>query len=217
MNDSMKHQKQVSYNHYQENYDGLSRFISYYYQIDLTTSLNVSKCLEIGIGNRTVSSALMNRGVNVTTCDFDPELKPDYVADIRELPFENNSYELVMACQVLEHLPWSDFHKALSELKRVSGKFIIISLPYSSLYFELVIKFPFLKHIIKKPCIDFCIRIPLFFKKFKPTQEHQWEIGWKGYSIRKIRGALQEYFDIIDEKRPVLNPYHHFFILEKKR
>jgi len=113
----MKHQKQVSYNHYQENYDGLTRFISYYYQIDLTTSLNISKCLEIGIGNKTVSSALINRGVNVTTCDFDSELKPDYVADIRELPFENNSYELVMACQVLEHLPWSDFSKALNELK----------------------------------------------------------------------------------------------------
>lgn len=215
MNNSDK-KTQVGYSHYQENYDGLTRFISYYYQIDLALSLKTDNCLEIGIGNKTVSSALSHRGVNMTTCDFDPDLKPDYVADIRELPFDNKSFDLVMACQVLEHLPWDDLSKALKELERVSSKYAIISLPYSSIYFELIVKIPFLKYLIKKTCIDFCIRIPLFFIRFKPTSEHYWEIGWRGYSIRKIRKALLESFDIIDEKRPVLNPYHHFFILQKK-
>lgn len=117
---------------------------------------------------------------------------------------------------VFEHLPWSDFSKALSELKRVSSKYIIISLPYSSIYFELILKFPFLKTVLKQLYIDFCIRIPVFFKKFKATNEHQWEIGWKGYGIGKIREALRDHFDVIDEKRPVLNTYHHFFVLKKK-
>lgn len=215
MNNSIK-KTQVGYSHYLENYDGLTRFISYYYQIDLALNLKINNCLEIGIGNKTVSSVLTHRGVNMTTCDFDSDLKPDYVADIRELPFDDKSFDLVMACQVLEHLPWNDLSRALKELERVTSKYAIISLPYSSIYFELIVKIPFFKHLIKKACIDFCLRIPLFFIRFKPTSEHYWEIGWRGYSIRKIRKALQESFDIIDEKRPVLNPYHHFFILQKK-
>ncbi len=206
---------QVSEKHYKENYDGLNRFISYYYQIEIAYNLNVKNVLEIGVGNKTVSLILKNRGIKIVTCDFDPALQPDYVADIRNLPFEKSSFDLVMACQVLEHLPWSDASTAIFELSRVTQKYAIISLPYSSIYFEMIIKLPFLKNIFKKPHIDFCVRLPIFFKKFKPTIEHYWEIGWRGFSIIAIRKELKKYFRIIEEKRPILNTYHHFFVLEK--
>ncbi len=38
----------------------------------------------------------------------------------------------------------------------------------------------------------------------------------RGYSLGKFRNLLKKKFKIINEDRPVLNPYHHFFVLEKK-
>ena len=57
-----KHKTQVDKDFYCKQYDDLGRFISYYYQIKLALDLNVEKFLEIGIGNKTVSSYLKNKG-----------------------------------------------------------------------------------------------------------------------------------------------------------
>ena len=58
------------------------------------------------------------------------------VSDINKLPFEDESFDHVLVCFVLEHL--SDIHKALSELKRVlkkGGEIIIIEGDHGSTYF----------------------------------------------------------------------------------
>lgn len=49
--------------------------------------------------------------------------------DIAELPFKLVSFDLVTCFEVLEHLPSTIFEKALSELERVSKKYIMISVP----------------------------------------------------------------------------------------
>lgn len=46
------------------------------------------------------------------------------------LPFKNNSFDLVSALEVLEHLPYMVYEKALSEIERVSDKYIIVNVPY---------------------------------------------------------------------------------------
>ncbi len=51
-----------------------------------------------------------------------------YVADIRNLPFKSNSFDLVVCRHVLEHVP--NFIKALLELIRVSRKTIYIVVPH---------------------------------------------------------------------------------------
>lgn len=43
------------------------------------------------------------------------------------LTFDSNSFDLVIACEVLEHI--NDPQKAILELKRVSKKYILISVP----------------------------------------------------------------------------------------
>lgn len=43
------------------------------------------------------------------------------------LPFENNSFETVVMSEVIEHLP--DYSHLLQEAKRVSSKYILISVP----------------------------------------------------------------------------------------
>lgn len=51
------------------------------------------------------------------------------VADIRNLPFPNNHVDTVMACDCLEHIPWEDVPKAVSEARRVAKEKVLITLP----------------------------------------------------------------------------------------
>lgn len=207
---------QVPKKHYYEKYDNVIRFISYFYQIDLVRKLKPNNVLEIGIGNKTVANYLKQNGIKIDTCDFDKYLEPDYVADIRNLPFEDNSYEVVMAYEILEHIPWEDVDKALSELNRISKKYVIISIPYCSADFELLLKVPLLSRILKKPFLNLFFRIPYFFIDMKFSGEHYWEMGRKNYPAKKIRLIFQKHFKILKEIRPILTSYHHFFILENK-
>ena len=75
--------------------------------------MNPINILEVGVGNKTVSNYLRFLKYAVDTCDFDPDLKPDYLADVRSLPFQNEEYACILVCQVLEHIPFSDFSQAL--------------------------------------------------------------------------------------------------------
>ena len=210
---------QVKKEHYfRKKYDDLSRFISYFYQVDLvavSVGDSGAKILEVGIGNGTVSDYLKKLGFSVTTCDFDPALKPDVVADVRKLPFPDNSFDAVMACEVLEHLPFEDFEIAIKELARVSRKSVVISLPYKSTYFEVALKLPLIRTIFRRPFLDFLIRLPLPFGGLKVSGQHYWEIDLWRTPLRRVRAALRRYGRVIREVKPVLNHYHYFFVLEK--
>lgn len=50
-------------------------------------------------------------------------------ADIRNLPFPDSYVDTVMACDVLEHLPWDDVHQALREARRVAKQRVLITIP----------------------------------------------------------------------------------------
>lgn len=206
---------QVPKEHYSDDYDDLKRFISYFYQIDLIKKLKPGSVLEIGVGNKMVSNYLKHNGFNIETCDFDKELNPDYVGDVRDLPFADGSYDTLLACEVLEHMPWEDFEKILIELHRVSSKYVIISLPHASYSFEFVFRFPFIRTLFKKNFIDFLISLPSRMKDIKFSGEHYWEMGRRSYPTKRIRREFKKYFIIKEEIRPILNSYHHFFILEK--
>ena len=206
---------QVSRDHYFNQYDSLQRFISYFYQIDEVKRNNPKSVLEIGVGNKTVSDYLKRTGVEVTTCDFDHSLEPDVVADARKLPFESDRFDLILACEILEHIPFSDFENALSELKRVSSETVILSVPYSCAFFEYIfsISVPFFSKIF-----NYKIKVPYFISRVefgKTNNEHYWEMGTNGYSKIKIRRILKKHFKIDKEFSPVLNSHHYFFILKK--
>lgn len=207
---------QVNKEHYHRNYDSITRFVSYFYQIDLIKKLNPHHILEIWVWNKTVSNYLKENGMKIDTCDFDKNLNPDYVADIRNLPFKDQTYDVVVAYEIIEHIPREEVDKALSELHRVSNKYVIVSIPYASAWFEFIIKIPLLDRIIKNNFINIFFRIPYFFWKIKFNGEHYWEMWRKWYPISKIRTILKKYFNIINEVRPIMNHLHYFFILEKK-
>lgn len=223
---------QVKKSHYfRRKYDDLNRFISYFYQVDLVQELaqrdaNIRmhandtnntnfKILEIGKGNSFFADYLKKLKYDVTTCDFDKNLSPDIVADIRSLPIQDTAFDLVTAFEVLEHIPYEDLPKALKELRRVSKKYVIVSLPYRSAGLEWVLKFPGIRTLIGKPFLSIFLRLPLWFGGIQVSKQHYWEIDLWNYSLRKIRKMLKNSFKIKKEIRPVLNHCHYFFVLEK--
>lgn len=51
------------------------------------------------------------------------------VCDIRKLPYKNRSFDVVLALQVLEHLPKKDAWKVLEKMEKIARKQVIVSTP----------------------------------------------------------------------------------------
>ena len=81
---------------------------------------------DIGAGN----SNSRSRFRKYISVDADPNCKPDIVADIHNLPFENNAIEAILCFSVLEHV--KDPFKAISELHRImkTGGRALLSVPF---------------------------------------------------------------------------------------
>ncbi len=199
-----------------EQYSSLQRFISLYFQINTIMKLQPTTVLEIGVGNKVVYNYLKNTNIKVTGGDFDKNLEPDVFLDLTDLPlpFSNDSFDCITACEVLEHIPFSVFFDALLELKRVSRRYVVISLPYITLN-----TYGFLKPFSTLPPFYFMIRCcEAFFTSKTITPEHEWEMGRKGYSKNIIKNAINKAGLVIqNEFTPFLNPCHYFFVLEKER
>lgn len=215
--DVKKSKVQVKKDHYFRNYDDLYRFISYFYQIDIIKECRPKKILEIGVGNKTVYNYLKQNSYDVVSCDFDKSLRPDCVADARDTPFKEKSFDLILICEVLEHIPFDQIDKALGDLHRITKRYVIVSVPYASTTISCTLRFPLVEKIFGRKFLSPFIRIPYFWKKIEFSGEHYWELGRKNYSINRVRKTFRKKFKIIKEVRPALNHYHHFFVLEKKK
>lgn len=202
--------QQVNKKHYSfTNYCQPDRWASYYYQLREILEQRPSSVLEVGVGDGVVKQYLLNN-TNVTykSLDIAEDLDPDIVGSVENIPLLDDSVDIVVAYEVLEHLPFEKFEKTLSELKRVSRNTVIISLPHFGPPVKFSFKIPFL------PEIRFAFKIP-FPKKHVFNGEHYWEIGKRGYSVRKIRSLIKKCFIIQKEFIPFENQYHHFFILSR--
>ncbi|MDO8264934.1 MAG: methyltransferase domain-containing protein [Candidatus Parcubacteria bacterium] len=189
-------------------YDSENRWISYWHQINEVIDLNPENVLEVGIGNKTASNYLKNLGIEVTTLDADEELGPDIVSDVLEIPLKDDSFDVVLCAEVLEHLDFEKFEPALKELKRVAKKYLILSLPHFGPAVKLSFKFPF----IREKKFAFKLFLPL---DHKFNGDHYWEIGKRGYPESRIKKIITDNFKIRKDFIPFENQYHHFFILEK--
>jgi ubiquinone/menaquinone biosynthesis C-methylase UbiE len=190
-----------------ENYDYFDRWSSYWHQINEVLKSRPKSVLEIGVGNRMVSSYLKRRGLNIKTLDISKERQPDFTGSVEEMSFGDNFFDLILCAEVLEHLPFDKFEKCLKELRRVSKKDVILTLPHFGPPIKLSLKIPFLKEV------RIAFKIP--YHPEHKSKVHYWEIDKRGYRLKKIRKTISKYFTIKNEFIPFENQYHHFFILEK--
>jgi ubiquinone/menaquinone biosynthesis C-methylase UbiE len=209
--------KQVEKEQYNDTYESFERWISFITQIQevtrLATQAQNASILEVGVGSGTTCSVLRAKGFEVLTADIDPELAPDYVASITSLPLPDNSVDVVLCAEVLEHIKFEDVGKALIELFRISRHGVVISVPNVFPYVSGSIKIPLCatwQHVLTLP-------IPL--KKDRFDGEHYWEIGRRHYPKKRFTDLLTTNkfdFTLTSNYRLPGCPFHHFFVLEKK-
>ena len=87
--------------------------------------------LDCGCGTKEFSNYLKNKGHKVTTIDAWKKFNPDILHDLNKtpLPLEDNSVDIVIIIDVIEHLDKKSGQRLLKELKRIVRKNIILLTP----------------------------------------------------------------------------------------
>jgi len=201
---------QVRPEHYRfESYDDLERWCSYWYQIRAALRLKPRTVLEIGSGTGVFRSYLRASGIEVLSADIDETRAPDLLADVADLDGTlppGRSFDLICAFQVLEHLPFERFDACLAGMAR-RAPHALISLPR----FGFQARFSFALGDLK---LSLGRYLPKPWR-FRPNQEHRWELGGK-HSIRAITRGMERHF-VVEDRYPVQeNPYHYFWVLRAR-
>lgn len=205
------------HDHYGSGYLSRDRWLSYVTQVTTLQDLNPQRVAEIGIGPGVVGPMVKATypGCQYVSVDVDANLRPEVCASVTSLPFQNSVLDAVFCCQVLEHLPYHLFGPALSELRRVVSRRVVISLPDESWFFFLRVRGS--RRVL--PSLWKGVSFPRPFPAkhdFEKHGQHYWEIGKKDYPIRRIIDDIgRTGLSLKDHFRMVDRPYWHFFILDK--
>ena len=86
-----------------------------------------SKTLEVGAGKACLSRILRKKGCNTTAIDIEPGIVEAnkhavdkyLLEDMYNLPFEDDSFDLVMSCGLIEHFALEKIKKIVREMSRV--------------------------------------------------------------------------------------------------
>ncbi len=204
--------------YFTKRYINAKRWTTYAEIIKWVLNIEPSNILEIGIGNRLVADIIRKIGFTIKLLDLDVSLNPDYIMDVRDesiLQFKDK-FDLVIASQVLEHISYSDYLKALHNISFITKKFIM-TLPHCikhNLFLSYSLKFDFFEKYWK--VLRFGTK--LYTKKlpYNYNTKHSWEIGTRSLSLRKVKKDIKKQgWEIIKSYFNMDNPYHYIFILEK--
>lgn len=202
---------QVDKDHYRfSTYVSKRRWASMWHQLDEVLSLDPEAVLEIGPGPGIFKALASTFGVKVETLDIDPDLKPDHIGSAEDMPFDDDSYDVVCAFQMLEHVPYETSLNILSEMSRVAKRYIVISLP------DARPAWPYSLHIPTKGDLKLIVPCPnIASKEHSFDGQHYWEINKKHYALRKV---MSDFLDATNANitrsfRVKEFPYHRFFVL----
>jgi SAM-dependent methyltransferase len=202
--------KQVDKSHYEfTHYMSKARWCSVWHQLDEVIKLKPQRVLEIGPGPGVFKQMGRLFGIHVETLDIDPELNPDYVGSVTQLPFADNTFDVVCAFQMLEHLPYDVSLQAFKEMVRVSGRYVVISLPDAKTVWRYSL------HVPKYGMYDVLLPRPRFkIPAHTFDGEHYWEINKQGYLLNKVIADFSQGISLLKTYQVHENPYHRFFVWE---
>jgi len=96
---------------------------------------DVKTILDVGCGNGSMLKKMGNKfnicGLDISKTALEFIKEPAILADSSRIPLKQSSFDLVLCSEVLEHLPCEAFQSSVSEISRVTKKYILLSVPYS--------------------------------------------------------------------------------------
>ena len=93
------------------------------------------RILDVGCGDGRISKEVSKDlgryvvGLDLSTVALAGLSLPKCCGSAAELPFADSSFDLIMATEIVEHVPEALYGRMLSELARVSAKYILITVP----------------------------------------------------------------------------------------
>lgn len=198
--------------HYSAEYLAKGRLFSIAHQLDAALALRPERVLEVGVGTGVAAAALRAAGVEVVTLDLQPELSPDIVGSVLDIPAADGAFDVAICCQVLEHLPFASFGAAMAQLRRVSRTGVVLSLPDVTPHVDVSIALPGIRR--KRLSLS-----PGWFPK-RPRPDklaklgHHWEIGYRGSTLADVRAAIAGAgLRVRRSWRVPEKAWHRFFVL----
>lgn len=194
--------------YYSEHYFSLTQLLSQAQQIYEIHKIRPKSILEIGPGNGFTSLFLKRAGYDVVTVDINPALKPDICAPLDDLSrhLDGRRFDLVVCCEVLEHMPWEEFRGNLQHLHS-AGDRLFMTLPNYKRSFGLgaILRFP------KLGSIPFRAYANLGIPKTLPPM-HFWEVGSGVHCTKSaIVTELKRIYKSVNTGQFTFNPYHLSF------
>lgn len=118
----------------------LHRYTITYHIMKVLSHLNFDNLIDVG-GAEGYKGAMVRHLFNadVMSCDLSQEAckRTDEIygidsqaIDVQDLPFETDSFDIVLCSEVLEHVP--EFETAVEQLVRVCRKAVVVTLPHES-------------------------------------------------------------------------------------
>lgn len=191
--------------YFSDRYFSLKQLFALSHQLHEIHALKPADILEIGPGNGFVSSFLRRAGYDVVTADINAELSPDICASIEELPshLEGRVFDLVVCCEVLEHIPFAEFEDNIRTMSTV-GRRLYLTIPDCRRVFGFggVLRLPKWAPPLLNRYVETSSTIGI-------ARSHYWEIGSSPEtSAKNIRSILEKYYTDVQSERFALNPYH---------
>ncbi|MBN2169490.1 MAG: class I SAM-dependent methyltransferase [Actinobacteria bacterium] len=129
--------EQINKDHYKEHWQLTELGKSKREQLRAQTVLSLippgtKSVLEVGCGDGFIINQV--KGIPKMGLDIEPEAlkkvsSPTTEAPVSAIPFEDRSWELVVASEILEHISPEDYNISLEEISRVAGRSIIVTVP----------------------------------------------------------------------------------------
>jgi len=170
------------------------RVVHQWTQLDMLAGADARRVLEIGPAFGLVTAMLANAGYEVTTLDrleqqFVNPWVPHIEADITALAAENIAgFDAILCCETLEHIDWDAVPPVLAALHDSGARYLVVSVPYAAfqIAFDLYLNASVLRHY-------FSMKKLLSRRDYprEPPGGHQWELGYKGYPLKRWETRLE--------------------------
>lgn len=217
----MTYDKQKQFSLKKEDYISKLDFLNWYRFFFLLKEMEAhaaSTILEVGPGEGTLQKLFSERTTRYDTLDVNRALSPTYIGDIREkINAIANSYDCVIAADILEHIPYSDLPRALENIHMYlkNSGIALITIPHRASNF-----------LFMSPTnIPHAFRIPTgflspgsFYRRFIKRKiwidpDHEWEIGDGHHTTSGVADIMKNVGFTVEKIEKFI--YVDFFVLKK--